>query len=140
MCVLGGVRTGFQKKVSDKACVTCGHGDPCQGRAEQSDGRLLKPLQTSAQPVRVCAAVCAGLSVRRGFLESADELIAEGLVTAHQSIIAFAVSSRREECGDAISDEPHLIFCPLSSKKAWRSFMVRTLLFNSHLEDVCRCF
>lgn len=84
--------------------------------------------------------VCAERSVIRGFFESTDELIAKGLATSHQSIIAFAVSSRREEGGDAISDEPRLIFCPPCSKNVSRSLMVRTLLFNSHPEDACCCF
>jgi len=84
--------------------------------------------------------VCAELSIIRGFFESINELIAKGLVTSNQSVIAFAVSSRREKCGDAISDEPHLTFCPPCSKNAWRSLMVRTLLLNSNPEGVWYCF
>lgn len=122
-----------QEEVSNEACVIYGHGNLCKGREKSM---ATGPWQMSVQPVQMYAGVYAELSIIRGFFESTEELIAKGLVTAHQSIIAFAVSSRREECGDAISDEPHLIFRPPSSKNVWRSLMVRTLLFNSHLEDV----
>lgn len=50
----------------------------------------------------------------------------------------FALSSRKE-CGDAVSDEAHLVFCPPYSKYLWRSLVVKTLLYNSHSEDVSHC-
>lgn len=54
----------------------------------------------------------AQISVIRAFCDSTGELIG-GIESKH---ILFGVSARREECGHAVSGEPHFIFCPPSSK------------------------
>lgn len=86
---------------------------------------------------RYVPGVYAELSIIRRFFESTNELIAKSLVTSHQSIIVFAVSSGGEECGREISDEPHLTFCSPCSKNAWRSLMVRTPFILILILKVC---
>lgn len=132
-------RGHYQQEVSNEFLTmdlaTC---EKAEGRVRKNR-HLMQPSYMSAQ-ADMDPRVCAELFIIRGFFESINEIIARGLVTSNQSIIAFAMSSRREKCGDAISDEPCLTVCPRCSKNMWRSLMVRTLLFNSKPEGVWCCF
>lgn len=80
-------------------------------------------VQRQSRAGGACCGLCKGSGAlgvcpdlcHQGFFGSTGELIAEGLVTSNRSTF-YLVSARREECGDAVSDEPHFIFCPPSSK------------------------